>query len=183
VAQILAFVTNLGVPLTTPGTLPRLNVRRIDTGGLVLTGVSMTELGDGLYAFDFSATPTLEYAYLVDADPLAAGQVSATERYQWGGVSGIQDEAIEVTLPAIPAAVWAVDLTGMVSGFVTAGEQLNAVRQFSFNQLNASPGAPGMVELYLDDDATVRVTFPLRDYLGGAVIGVAGVPALRGKAA
>ncbi len=180
-AEILAFVTNLGVPLTGGSVTAR--VRRTDTAALVVTDAALTELGDGLYRLSFASVATLEYAFVLDADPSATGQVSAQERYQWGGVSGVQDEAIEVTLPAIPAAVWEVDLTGMLSGFVTAGEQLNAVRQFSFNKLWAAPGSPGLIDLYLDGGATIRVSFEHRDFTGGGVVGVNGIPARREEAA
>jgi len=182
-ARVLAFISTQGAPLVGPATTPQIQIRRADTGAVAVAWTDVDELGDGLFAFEFTAAPSLEYAYLIDADPLAAGQVSAPERYSWGGVSGIQDQAIEVTLPAIPAQVWEVDLTAMTGGFVTAGEQLNAVRQFGFNRLDASPGSPGALSLYLDDGSTVRVTYTLRDHTAAGVVGVAGVPALRGAAA
>jgi hypothetical protein len=100
-ARIVTFVTNNSVPVTSPTNVPTITVRRLDTGAAVETNQNMTEVGDGLYTFDLTTVSTLEYGYVVDADPLAASQVTAAERFQYGAVSGIQDERVETDIPAI----------------------------------------------------------------------------------
>lgn len=104
-AEIVALVTNAGIPLTGAGTVPTIRVRRLDTNALVETDSNMTEIGDGLYGFTLTTVTTLEYGYRVDADPAGSdgvdGQVTVSERYLSGTVSGIQDERIETDVPAI----------------------------------------------------------------------------------
>jgi hypothetical protein len=82
--EITAFFTNNSVPLVAPGTLPTIRIRRIDTQALVVTDSNMTEIGDGLYSFDFAPDSALDYTTRADGDPLAAGQVKKQERYVAG---------------------------------------------------------------------------------------------------
>jgi hypothetical protein len=100
-AEIVAHVTSSGVPLTTPTTLPRITIRRLDTGAAVVTAQSMTEVGDGAYRYTFAPDAALEYSVMVDADPLAAGQVGPEERYHFGSFSGITIARIEDDIPRI----------------------------------------------------------------------------------
>lgn len=99
-AEIIVLLTNSGVPVT-GATVPTIRVRRLDTNALVETDSNLTEVGDGLYKFSLTTVSTLEYGYLVDGDPGAAGQVTDSERYFYGAVSGIQDERIETDIPAV----------------------------------------------------------------------------------
>ena len=92
--EIVAHFTNGNVPLTSPGTVPTIRIRRIDTGALVVTDSDMTELGDGSYQFTFAPVATLEYSIRADGDPAAAGQVTPGERYKFGDLSGITEDRI-----------------------------------------------------------------------------------------
>lgn len=87
-AVIIASFTNNGIPLTSPTTAPTVRIRRTDTGALVVTNASMTEVGDGNYQYSFSPISNLEYAIRADGDPLAAGQVTPEERYVFGVLTG-----------------------------------------------------------------------------------------------
>lgn len=76
-----------GVPLTAPGTLPTIRIRRLDTQALEVTDADMTEVGDGNYVFSFApAVDGIEYSARADGDPAAAGQVPAAVRFSYGQV-------------------------------------------------------------------------------------------------
>ena len=85
--EVTAFFTNDGVPLTSPGDLPTIRIRRIDTQALVVTDSNMTEIGDGNYSFTFADDSTLEYTARADGDPTVSGQVTPAERYKSGALS------------------------------------------------------------------------------------------------
>lgn len=72
-----------GTPLTSPGTAPTIRIRRLDTDALVATDLDMTEVGDGLYKYEYTdALNSVEYAARADGDPDDNGQ--STQRYQAG---------------------------------------------------------------------------------------------------
>ena len=80
--QIVAAFQNAGAPAT--GLAATIRVRRIDTGALVVTDSAMTELGDGLYSFDFTSTfdETLDYAIRADGTATLAD----VDRYKFGSL-------------------------------------------------------------------------------------------------
>lgn len=79
--------TAAGVPLTAPGEIPTIRIRRLDTQALEVTDAAMTEVGDGLYVFSFApAVDGIEYSVRADGDPTAVAQVPAAVRYQAGQV-------------------------------------------------------------------------------------------------
>lgn len=97
--EITARFTNGGVPLTSPGDVPTISIRRTDTGALVVTGAAMTELGDGVFRYTFTGgDPQLDYVAIADGDPMASGQVTAAERYAWGAIPGIGDAFVRKVL-------------------------------------------------------------------------------------
>lgn len=82
-----------GVPLVTPANVPTIRIRRNDTGALVVTDAAMTELGDGLFRYDFDPpVDGISYSARADGDPIAALQVPAVQRFQYGGVNNRLDE-------------------------------------------------------------------------------------------
>jgi len=90
--EILAQIRNDGVPVNGLTTAPRITIRRADTGTAVVTAQSMTDLGaDGHYRYSFTPDAALDYAFSIDADPIAAGQVKSGERYFSGGFPGLVD--------------------------------------------------------------------------------------------
>jgi len=91
-AELTAFVTNAGVPLVAPVTAPTIEVRRNDTQAIVQAAIAMTDQGNGLWTFTFAiAVTTVDYTFQVDADPLAAGQVTSRERFLGGSFGGDVD--------------------------------------------------------------------------------------------
>ena len=78
-------ITNNNVPTNALGDDPEINIRRLDTGALVVTGSAMIDAGgDGLYTFDFTPVAGLDYSFLIDADPNVSSQVTVAERYYDG---------------------------------------------------------------------------------------------------
>ncbi len=73
---------------------PVIEIRRGDTGAVVVASTAMTDLGaGGFYRFVFTPTvPALDYAADIDADPLASGQVPAGKRYYGAVFDDQQDE-------------------------------------------------------------------------------------------
>lgn len=68
--------TLAGVPVNALTTAPSITIRRMDTGVVVSGPTAMTDAGaDGLYTTTFTGVAGLEYSFLIDADPLVAGQV------------------------------------------------------------------------------------------------------------
>lgn len=180
-AELVRTITTRGQLLTAPSRPPEVTIWRVDTWAIVAADQVMTHRGRGVWSFSFVSGGVDHFAQ-IDADPAASGQVTLGERYHDLAVAGVQDQVIEEFIPLMPAAVWAVDLTGFATTLVTAGDMLNAARQFATNRLDATPGNPGLLSWYQDDGTTPRFTFTLRDHTGSAVLGVAGVPALRGPA-
>jgi len=72
-------------PLTAPGDIPTIRIRRLDTDALVVTDSAMDEVGEGNYKFIYT-TPVegVRFAAVADGDPNVAGQVVTGSRYQSG---------------------------------------------------------------------------------------------------
>ena len=73
---------------------PEIEIRRSDTGAVVVAATAMTDLGGGGF-YRFSFTPTiagLNYAADIDADPLATLQVPAGNRFYGAGFDDQTDE-------------------------------------------------------------------------------------------
>ena len=82
-----------GTPLVTPVDLPTIRIRRIDTQALVVTDLAMTEVGDGIFVFNFTPpVEGIEYAARSDGDPNATGQVPGRARYRYGNVDDFGKE-------------------------------------------------------------------------------------------
>ena len=82
-----------GTPLVSPANVPTIRIRRNDTGALVVTDAAMTELGDGLFRYNFDPpVDGISYSARADGDPTAVLQVPAVQRYQYGGVNNRLDE-------------------------------------------------------------------------------------------
>lgn len=88
-----AFMTNAGVPVVAPSPVPTINVRRLDTNALVVTGGTTVVVGDGTVKFEFTEDPTLEYTARFDLDPTGIGQTTVPERYRVDNISAIEHRA------------------------------------------------------------------------------------------
>jgi len=77
-------------PVNALATAPTITIQRLDTGAEVIADAAMTDRTTrGLYTFTFAAVNGLRYAFLIDADPIAAGQVDV--RY-WRGAFDLDAE-------------------------------------------------------------------------------------------
>jgi len=126
--DIVAHIFAAGVPQNGLAQAPQVQVRRTDTGAIVQAFTAMTDQGaDGLYTFAFVPLVTLNYAFIVDADPTVTGQVPASDRYYAASFGG------EIDLSGLPAAyqagVWIDTIGGGAAGQVvgTNGLQTNPV--------------------------------------------------------
>lgn len=90
-SRISAYFAKNGVPLTSPAAAPTIRIRRQDTGALVVSGLAMTEVGDGIFSYSFTELPGVDYSFRCDGDPGASGQTTAQERYSVGGFTGLED--------------------------------------------------------------------------------------------
>ncbi len=61
-------------------------------------------------------------------------------------------------------------------------EDMELLRQMVSNRIEESPGSPGQLVLYDEDDLTPRKTWELRDYLGGSTLPSVGAPSRRSAA-
>ncbi len=94
-AQITFLMTDDDVPQTSPATDPQITIYRLDTDVAVVSAASMTSVGGGLWRYNFTPSTTLEYAFLIDADPGGLGQVTTGERYFHGTLSGTDIEHLD----------------------------------------------------------------------------------------
>lgn len=127
-SEIVACFTAAGVPLVAPTDVPTIRIRRIDTQALVITDLAMTEQGDGCFSFTFAPVATLEYSIRADGDPLVGGQLSPSERFAFGSLSGITVEEIETTIPLIETTVLqnAIDIAANLTAINSNGTGIAA---------------------------------------------------------
>lgn len=109
-AELLAFFTNNGVPVTGPAgnDIPEIIVRQVD-GTLEQAATDMTEIGEGWYRFTFATADGVEYVWRADGDPDTTGQTTAVERYVRGAISGTTVARSETDVPAILADTAAME--------------------------------------------------------------------------
>lgn len=101
--RITAYFSNENVPLTSPGATPKIQIRRLDTQATVLTWTVMTEVGEGVFVYNYPEDPALEYGFVCDGDPNATGQTTLQERYVSGSFSGIREARFDTVLDLLEA--------------------------------------------------------------------------------
>ena len=81
--RIIGFFTSNGAPTT--GLSATLRIRRVDTSALVVTDAAMTELGDGMYGFNFDVaagySETRGYAIRLDG----SATLRTADRFKFAG--------------------------------------------------------------------------------------------------
>jgi len=78
--NIFSFFTDNGSPKT--GLTPTIEIRRADTGAVIVNWATMTEVGTGWYKYDFtSIDETLEYLITCDGGT----SLTTAERYTFAG--------------------------------------------------------------------------------------------------
>ncbi len=129
--EVTAFFTNNGVPLTSPGDAPEVNVRRTDTGALVATAEAMTELGNGHFRYTFAtADRLLRYVATADGDPNVTGQVTTAERYAAGVIDPSMEDfrkifrnRVEVNITDTQVDVYEDDNLTIAFSFALSGDR------------------------------------------------------------
>ena len=115
--QLITLFTDKGTPEL--GLSATIRIRRLDTDALVVTDSAMTEVGDGLYRFNFDSgagfDPELDYAFRMD------GTVTLrdVDRYKFGGNEFQPEEIWDVTLS--PNHVAAGTAGGVLDGLAGSG--------------------------------------------------------------
>lgn len=103
----IALTTTLaGVPVNGLADPPEITITRLDTDADVIAGVAMTDTGaNGKYKFAFVPVAGLMYSFLIDADPIAAGQVDV--RFHDGAFDNEQSDVWHDRglNPAIPKTI------------------------------------------------------------------------------
>jgi hypothetical protein len=155
---IVSFFTENGEPSI--GLSPIINIRDISDGSLVITSGTMTEKGDGFYAYDFVGyNDTKDYAVRSDSVTL-----SGTDRYSYGS-TGEYNEALN----EIKSTVDDIDLRTLL------------IRKIQTNRLELLDGDTGNWILYDDDDISILLTFNVTDKNGDLIIQSANIPSKRSK--
>lgn len=159
---VLASFTNNGAPAVGLNPLPVIRIRDISTGALVVADVPMAEVGDGFYAYDFSAQDVeKDYAFRCDG----GSTLSDSERYTFGS-SGQHDEVID----DIHTKVGSIDVRS------------DLIKKIQINRLELADGDTSNWVLYDDDDVTPLLVFSVRDKNGNFVIQTPHTPSRRSKA-
>jgi hypothetical protein len=154
----VSFFTENGEPSI--GLSPIINIRDISDGSLVITSGTMTEKGDGFYAYDFVGyNDTKDYAVRSDSVTL-----SGTDRYSYGS-TGEYNEALN----EIKSTVDDIDLRTLL------------IRKIQTNRLELLDGDTGNWILYDDDDISILLTFNVTDKNGDLIIQSANIPSKRSK--
>jgi len=144
---ILAHFTHNGVPST--GLSPVATIRDVDTDGIVISGASMVEKGDGFYGYYFNAyNPSRDYAVICDSVTL-----SGVERYSYAS-SGEYNEVLDT----IESTVGVVDV------------RTTLLRKIQTNRLELFDGDEENWVLYDDDAVTELLTFSVTDKNGHLIV-------------
>ena len=155
---VVSFFTENGEPVT--GLSPIINIRDISDGSLVITSGTMTEKGDGFYAYDFVGyDDTKDYAVRSDSVTL-----SGTDRYAFASTGEYND-----TLNEIRSTVDDIDIRTLL------------IRKIQTNRLELLDGDTGNWVLYDDDNATPLLTFDVQDKNGDLIVQSANIPSKRSK--
>ncbi len=156
---IVASFTLNGAPAT--GLSPTAVIRDVDTGSVVVSGVSMTETGDGFYSYDFSAyNPLNDYTVVCDSVTL-----SGAGRYSYAS-TGEYNEVLD----SIDSTMGVVDLRSLL------------LRKIQTNRLELADGDSDNWVLYDDDGATTLLTFDISDKDGNIIVQSPNAPSKRSTA-
>lgn len=130
------------------GLFPIIRIRDVENGNVVASG-TMSDLGDGLYTFDFAGyNIEEEYAIICDAVTLPAGN-----RYKFLSSGEYGD---------------IIDTVGLLSDNVEIRTLL--VKKILTNRLELSDGDTANWVLYDDDDTSVLGTWDVTDKADGAIV-------------
>lgn len=130
------------------GLFPIIRIRSVENGDVVASG-TMSDLGDGLYTFDFAGYGMEEeYAIICDAVTLPAGN-----RYKFLSSGEYGD---------------IIDTVGLLSDNVEIRTLL--VKKILTNKLELLDGDTANWVLYDNDDTSVLATWDVTDKTDGAIV-------------
>jgi hypothetical protein len=142
---VTTYFQNSGVGAT--GLSPIIRIRKVEDGSVVSSG-TMTEVGEGIYTFDFAGYDREEdYAILCDAITLPAHN-----RYKFLS-SGEYGDVVETV--------------GLLSDNIEIRTLL--IKKILANKLELSDGDTENWVLYDDDDTTVLTTWDVTDKTDGPI--------------
>ena len=142
---ITTFFTENNSPKT--GLSPTIRIRKLSDNSLVITDAAMTEVGDGIYKYNFSVyDESIDYVFRVDA-----ATDSVDSRYQFGSNN---TQILEERTTSIKAKTDTIDWTDI--DFIRAIE--GGRWRIVSNQMI----------FYAEDNTTVTATFNLLDSVGAA---------------
>ena len=100
------FVDNNGDPVGALANAPTIEIRRTDTGAVVLASTAMTFAGTGTYLYTYAIpSSTEDYSFTINGDPTASGQVPDSQVTKSGGFSGLIDANESAIATNLDAAV------------------------------------------------------------------------------
>ena len=142
---VTTYFQNNGVGAT--GLSPIIRIRKVEDGSVVSSG-TMTEVGEGIYTFDFAGYDIEEdYAILCDAVTLPAGN-----RYKFLSSGEYGD---------------VIDTVGLLSDNIEIRTLL--IKKILANKLELSDGDTANWVLYNDDDTSVLATWDVTDKTDGPI--------------
>lgn len=186
--DIVVTATVNGVPTNGLTDDPEIQIIRADTGAIVQAFVAMTDLGlSGKYTFPFAPTVTLDYAFLIDLDPLASGQVTLAERFFDGAFPGNIDiladqgdltnldvpvssrNAVVPLSAAVNTAGLAANLAAIASldTFIQGGREIDFVGDDAagWQRVERDIGGSILRRYDLFDEADVRIDEPVATFI------------------
>ena len=167
--RLTAFFTDGGAPAT--GLTPTIDIRRVDTGALVVTAGAMVELGGGLYSFDFTSTyddAIADYAAVADGGAALAN----AERYQAGTVDELGFRVDQIRDGSIAADILAIAGGSTTEVRTDATEADDFYNEMQLVVLNAAGAVSRRVTDYANTNGafTVDPALPFTPALNDRVI-------------
>lgn len=176
---ITVFFTNNGTPVT--GLTPTINLWELDipvSNTLLVSGGALTEVGDGLYRYDFTTYNYVKnYAFVIDGGATLTG----SDRYKFGGNESYEEDiSFEVWEEPATAHLAAntmgllvnlikSDTTTIIFNEIAIQTLLTYVRKLLSNRNRIDEPSNTLI-LYDDDKITPLLTFNLKDFGGSPSI-------------
>lgn len=143
---IVTYFQNKGI--ASIGLSPLIRIRDVEDGSVVASG-TMSELGDGLYTFDFVDYDILkDYAIICDAITLPQeNRYKFLSSGEYGNV---------------------IDTVGLLSDNIEIRTLL--IKKILTNRLDLEDGSSGNLKLYDDDDTSVLASWDVTDKSNNPIV-------------
>jgi hypothetical protein len=173
---ISVFFTDNGTPVL--GLVPTINIWELDipvSNVLVVTNGLLTEIGEGLYRYDFTTYDyTKNYAFVIDGGATLTG----SDRYKYGGNESYEEDIsyqvweetatnhLTTNTMGLLLNLIKSDTTTIIIDEIATFNLLTYVRKLLSNRNRIDQGTNTLI-LYDDDKVTPLLVFNLKDF-GGA---------------